>query len=151
MTTIIYKDGVFYADSLVCEGDRRVGEVRKVERLSDGRVMAFSGHVHLQAVMARYLEGQADADMLAALRDKEARYVAYLWSPTYGICCYFNSIYPDYTEAPYYAAGSGAPFALAALDAGASPGRALEIACARDIYSGGPAYIFPCSVNREVS
>lgn len=36
------------------------------------------------------------------------------------------------------AIGSGEEIALGAMDAGVSPYRAVEIACNRDIYSGGP-------------
>lgn len=41
----------------------------------------------------------------------------------------------------YYAIGSGADWALAALDAGATPEEALEIAKKRDVYSGGETFI----------
>ncbi|WNL63274.1 hypothetical protein [Citrobacter phage Tr1] len=41
----------------------------------------------------------------------------------------------------YYAIGSGSDFALAALDAGATPEAAMEVAKARDAYSGGETYV----------
>ena len=41
----------------------------------------------------------------------------------------------------YYAVGSGADFALAALDAGATPEEAMEVAKLRDAFSGGETFI----------
>lgn len=44
-------------------------------------------------------------------------------------------------EAEYYAVGSGADFALAALDGGASPEQAMEVAKMRDAFSGGETFV----------
>ncbi|AVZ45396.1 hypothetical protein [Escherichia phage vB_EcoM-Ro121c4YLVW] len=41
----------------------------------------------------------------------------------------------------YYAVGSGSDFALAALDAGATPEQAMEVAKKRDAFSGGETFI----------
>lgn len=41
----------------------------------------------------------------------------------------------------YYAVGSGSDFALAALDAGAEPEKAMEVAKARDAFSGGETFV----------
>lgn len=41
----------------------------------------------------------------------------------------------------YYAIGSGADFALAALDAGATPEEAMEVAKMRDVFSGGQTFV----------
>ena len=39
-------------------------------------------------------------------------------------------------DSPYYAIGSGKQYAIAALEAGKSPKKAVEIACKYDVYSG---------------
>lgn len=44
-------------------------------------------------------------------------------------------------EAEYYAVGSGADFALAALDGGATPEVAMEVAKQRDAFSGGETFV----------
>jgi ATP-dependent protease HslVU (ClpYQ) peptidase subunit len=44
-------------------------------------------------------------------------------------------------EREYYAVGSGADFALAALDAGATPEQAMEVAKLRDAFSGGETFV----------
>lgn len=48
--------------------------------------------------------------------------------------------YPAFSK-DYYAIGSGASFAIAALDAGASAEQALEIAKKRDISTGGETFV----------
>lgn len=50
----------------------------------------------------------------------------------------------DRINAKYYAGGSGAHFAIGAMDYGAPPSRALDIACRRDAYTskmGRPAQL----------
>lgn len=51
---------------------------------------------------------------------------------------YDNELAPIVVDEPYYAIGSGAEYALGAMDAGASPQRAVELAILRDECSGPP-------------
>jgi len=44
-------------------------------------------------------------------------------------------------DVEYFAIGSGSDYALAALDGGASPEKALEVAKFRDVFSGGDTFV----------
>ena len=55
-----------------------------------------------------------------------------------GKLVYFNrGAYYEIPEGQHMAIGSGANFALGAMDAGAEVKEAIQIACQRDLYSGG--------------
>lgn len=54
---------------------------------------------------------------------------------------YDNELIPAILNEEVYAIGSGSSYALGALDAGASPKRAVEIAISRDELSGGPVQV----------
>lgn len=55
-----------------------------------------------------------------------------------GLLCWGPSLRPVQVYDHFYAIGSGAPFAMGAMEAGASARKAVEIACRRDPYCGYP-------------
>lgn len=54
------------------------------------------------------------------------------------ILYYDNELVPLIVDEPFYAIGSGSAYAIGAMDAGASPQRAVELAILRDECSGPP-------------
>ena len=57
--------------------------------------------------------------------------------------------YEEIRNGQHIAFGSGAHFALGAMDAGASVKKAIQIACNRDIYSGGHIDVIEFDENRK--
>lgn len=55
-----------------------------------------------------------------------------------GLYYYTGCYTPDLIEDPFFAIGSGAHAALAALHLGQTPAEAVALACRIDLHSGGP-------------
>jgi hypothetical protein len=69
VTTIVYRDGVMAADSLICDGGIRVGTVRKITRSADGGLVSACGNlnemVRFQDWAARGFPADARPEMRA--------------------------------------------------------------------------------------
>lgn len=131
MTTIVYRDGTLAGDSRVTVADMvSTDKQTKVHRLRDGRLYGWAG-------------GVEDAERLRiALRKGQEpprleNISALLIEVTGTIHLYEGNIWIEQKGEPYYAVGSGAPYALGAMDAGASAIDAARIAIKRDVNSGG--------------
>lgn len=131
MTTLAYRDGELATDSRVTAGDMIVSDRRrKVHRLRDGSVVAWSGSVQ-----------QAEL-LLQAMRKKGAEHpkldeISALHLKTDGTLWEYEGEAWVKQDPGYYATGSGSPYAFAAMDAGASAREAVRIAIKRDAKSGG--------------
>lgn len=137
MTTVAYFDGVLAADRLCCSSNRREGYVRKIaRRRSDGSLIAAAGGL---AVASSYIDwflngevgkppslGTSDADDAELIVVRPGRKV---W--------FYDRNGRYQIKSKFLAMGSGADFALGALEAGASARDAVKIAIRRDTYSGG--------------
>lgn len=134
MTTIAYRDGVLAADSLVTLGNTKVhGCYQKIQRI-DGYLVGSAGSVAAcQAFIdwVKYAEddqappkGEYNAIIVnhkGKLREIEG-----------------GHFLPSPRGAKFTAIGSGAPFALAAMYAGASATEAVKIAAKIDTSTGLP-------------
>lgn len=131
MTTVVFRDGVLASDSRVTVNDMvSTDKQTKVHRLRDGRLYGWAGSVE-------------DAERLRiSLRKGEApprldNISALLIDGDGVIHLYEGNIWIEQKGEPYYAVGSGAPYALGAMDAGADAIAAAKIAIKRDVNSGG--------------
>lgn len=131
MTTIAYKDGELAADSRITAGDTIITDGRKkVHRLRDGSIVAWAGS--LQDAM-RLLTSMRKGHVAPKLDEIEALHVhtdGSVWE-------YEGHVWVKQQVNEHCAVGSGTPYALAAMDAGASAREAVKIAVKRDINSGG--------------
>lgn len=132
MTTLAYRDGELATDGRVTAGDMIVSDKRrKVHRLRDGSIMAWSGSVQqaellLQAMRKSSRGRHPKLDDISALH---LRIDGSLWE-------YEGEAWVK-QDPGFYATGSGSPYAFAAMDAGASAKEAVRIAIKRDANSGG--------------
>ncbi|MBW7970970.1 hypothetical protein [Bradyrhizobium sp. BR 10289] len=132
MTTLAYRDGELATDSRVTSGDMIVSDRRrKVHRLRDGSVVAWSGSVQQAELLLRAMRSVKNPkhpklDEISALH---LRVDGTLWE-------YEGEAWVK-QDPGYYATGSGSPYAFAAMDAGASAKDAVRIAIKRDANSGG--------------
>lgn len=131
MTTIAYKNGTLASDSRVTKGGTIIADThRKVHRLRDGSLLAWAGSVQDSEVMLKHLRKSLEVPLL---NDIEALMVR----PDGSVELFEGSMWVKQKKAPHYALGSGDVYALAAMDAGASAKRAVQIAINRDTSSGG--------------
>ena len=137
MTTIA-TDGKSMAADGQCQNHRDVivnTERRKIHRLKDGRIAGGAGNSFDIASWVEWLnagkEGDCpiESDQFSGLILDNSSTV--LWVDHKGR--------ETLTPAPI-AVGSGHELAIGAMEAGASPREAVEIACRRDIYSGGAVF-----------
>jgi hypothetical protein len=136
MTTIAYRDGVMAGDGReTMQNDEHTSWYRltdkcvKVYKLKDGSL--FGGAHGSEDITRLHLA------LLKTLPPPKLEDIAGLRvDPKGHIWLYEGNIWQR-VHAPYYAIGSGAEFALAAMDAGVSAVRAVKIAIGRDLWSGG--------------
>lgn len=137
MTTIAYRAGWLVGDGRETnqnDEDSSWYKVRdncvKVFRLPDGSLFgAAHSSEDIQRLTDALLEGKPPPKLedVAGLRIDTRRR---MW-------LYEGNIWQPLTGMEFYAVGSGAIHALAAMKAGASARQAVEIACDSDLWSGG--------------
>lgn len=140
MTTIAFRDGVMAADSQATVGNC-ITRTTKLYVKKAGRkpcLLGFCGDVtNARTFIDWYGSGKALPDVLRTAPGEDEGFEVLVWDgqKLWVVC---NDGRPVEVEDPYYAIGSGAPFALAAMDCGKSAKEAVRIACKRDIYSSAP-------------
>jgi ATP-dependent protease HslVU (ClpYQ) peptidase subunit len=142
VTTIAYRDGVLAADSLVTEGNRRVGMVTKVFA-KNGVVAACAGclaHMHafrdwflngMSGDPPSLLNGDSESDAIIIYRGRVVTWSKLGW---------------DMMRSDFYAIGSGAGPALGAMAAGATAEQAVVAAITLDVWSGGDITVLRAEV-----
>ena len=136
MTTVTYKDGIIASDSQSDWFYNEIG-VKKIFRVQ-GMVIGCAGSAAIGSQFVEWMSGKGnkpvivDDDAFSAIVIKK------------GKCCqYDKGLVPLYSE-PYAAIGSGAKFAIAAMDCGKSAKDAVKIARRRDSYTGGHIHTIKC-------
>jgi hypothetical protein len=130
MTTIAYKDGVMCADSLVNSNGCRIAYVTKILK-HDGWLFGASGTLADHQAFLRWAVTDRTDDPPQMHED------------TACIMCQGTTVRAfergkwDELNMPFYAIGSGAVYAMGAMQCGASAGQALAASVALDCYSGG--------------
>lgn len=137
MTTIIadVREGVVVADRLMSSdgGNVPLNKLYKITRgVYSGGVYGGSGPVSALVAVAMHLNQEKTLDL--PLQDDD--YFEGLVLYAGGLVTFEKCLTPVYIDVPYYATGSGASWAIGAMDAGASVIEALKIACSRDPHSG---------------
>lgn len=153
MTTIIVTKDRILSDGLVTVGDRiDTGDFKKIRKIN-GYLVGGAGR--LSSILTFFswmeqvirLEGiQEQLPELVIQSDPEKEddeFTALVVHPDGQIFLHEGN---DPSRAfplsmDYYAIGSGSDYALAALDAGASPEAAMEVAKLRDTHSGGQTFV----------
>lgn len=135
MTTIIVTPQLMVADSQCSYGDTKQ-YTRKIFRLKDGSIAGIAGDLPQGYELVRWLNDETpnpptkvDDCVVLVLRPDGT-----MWE-------FCGSLCPMPITESYHAAGSGMASALGALDAGATPQQAVEIAIKRDAYSGGTVVV----------
>lgn len=131
MTSIAYRDSILAADTQVSFGDMRLPErVKKVHRLPDGALFAGSGTYS-------FIEQLRLAIVKQHPMPETKKVDALMVRPDGTVHVYENCMWTKASPAPYYAIGSGAPYALAAMWCGLGAKKAIECAMAHDVHTGG--------------
>lgn len=133
MTTIACDGKTMAGDGLITENDAVcMTDYPKVRRLSDGRIVGFCGNSYNWDTFAEWLEGGCEGDA-----PKVEDGFGCLVLQTDGAIVSYDKLGRSFPEVAPCANGSGARFALAAMDHGKNAAEAVAYACSRDIYSGG--------------
>jgi ATP-dependent protease HslVU (ClpYQ) peptidase subunit len=133
MTTIATDGRAMAADGRSCIADRVSGaHVQKMRRLKDGSVLGLAGNLADLEQMVDWFNGgeQGRKPKIDSQSD------AIRLMPDGRLLHYTNALLPSPIDPPF-AIGSGADFAIGAMDEGAPPKRAVERAIVRDPFSGG--------------
>lgn len=148
MTTITYRAGVMCGDGreTVCGDDNESAYIVrddcvKVWKLPDGSLLGASrASEDIERLRRSLFKGKKTpklGDINALLADPKGR----IW-------IFEGSIWQE-VDAEYYAVGSGAAFALSAMDAGADARLACMIGAKRDPFSGGVIHEIQLDTNRR--
>lgn len=152
MTTVVGFDGKMCSDSQVTRGDMIDNLVCKKIFEVGGCLIGISGGKVGAMNFVEWFEKELD------FQEASENYPHVLVSPPEAIvdedfhCLvmypdkamyeYFGSRKVSKVETEYAALGSGYPYAMAALDAGATPEKAIEVAIKRDVFSGGDVQVY---------
>jgi 20S proteasome alpha/beta subunit len=129
MTTIAYRSGVLAGDTRVAIGEHVVDDMVKVHVLPDGSLFGGAGDVEDVKRLQHALETDTEEPTLENVS-------AILIEPGGEIWGYEGSVWVR-LRGQYFAIGSGAVVALAAMDAGADAIKAVKIGIKRNTGSGG--------------
>lgn len=147
MTTIIYKDKRLFVDSRAYSGDKTpIGSKNKLHFLEDG---VYAGSSTVTGAPERLFELLRDGGVQAHV--KEDLNVDAIYIQDNG-CVYFFSNGPHWTiidPDQHLALGSGAQYALGALECGADGYAAMAIACRLDVWTGLPIRSIALGESRE--
>jgi len=141
VTTIAYsrRHRVMAGDRLSSVSDMVDGECTKVHKRKDGALIGVAGARHIAMSVVRwFLAGEKKASK-PSFGDADDCCAVVIVRPCGKVEVHDRCGWAE-QEDDYTAIGSGMDFALAALDMGADPARAVTIASRRDLYSG-------CGVN----
>ena len=133
MTTIAANRHMMAGDQKVTDSDRSF-RTRKVRRIGEAIVGAAGSGPAISKFFAWLTNGQQD-DPPKMGKDDELD--ALVLTPG-GLFCYGTDCTPEEILDEFYAVGTGAQAALAAMHLGCDPARAVTIACAVDNSTGGP-------------
>ena len=133
MTTIAANRRMMAGDQRVTDGDRSF-RTRKIRRIGDAIVGAAGTGPAIGKFFQWLADGQQD-DPPKMVKDDELD--ALVLTPA-GLFCYGTDCTAEEVLDDFYAVGTGAQAALAAMHLGCDPARAVAIACAVDNATGGP-------------
>lgn len=148
MTTIAFdrRTKTIAADTQNTDASGQKWRVNKIEKLPDGSFFMGSGHLHTIAQCKHWAEKQwlekFRPDFSYFLEDEDERGFSCFHVSADGtrVIMVDGELSPTEVMDDFVAVGSGAAYALGALEAGAEIVQAIEIACARDPNSSAPIH-----------
>jgi ATP-dependent protease HslVU (ClpYQ) peptidase subunit len=135
VTTILasMKHRVMVADSR-CSGGGSHFRTQKIFRVGDKLIGCCGTTMHAK----KFIEWMMHGTPVSFVYDKEDQTFQALVMDGGFLLYYDNELVPITVDEPFFAIGSGSAYAIGAMDAGASPQRAVELAILRDECSGPP-------------
>lgn len=133
MTTIVYRDGILAADSLVTDRGARCFTVTKIGRIN-GSLWGAAGSLDGMQAFMDWARNGAPQDRMPRLGEE---FEGVNVTPDGSILWYGQSLSPARMHAPYVAIGSGFRIALGALWMGATAKQAVECCASIDMQTGG--------------
>ena len=145
MTTIACDGKTVVADGQMTAGSEILDLTKKKLRVSGAGILGFTGTSALQNVIFDWFENGSDPSKIdGAMKEMDWTLAVFKVDAAY----YYKNNCPYPISMPYpIAFGNGQELATGAMLAGASARRALEIACARDIMTGGEILELPLEGN----
>ena len=146
MTILVVRNGVFAADSQVTCGGINYAKYKKIRRLADGSLIGASGDTIVGARFLDYIEEMTSEGVeIGHDTMKQFPYITGLWVRRDGIFVMEGNSKGGggiaRMEGEFFAEGSGYISALAAMHAGASARRAVEITCKLDTTCSLPVQV----------
>lgn len=135
MTTIAYTAGIMAADLMCSEGTKRIKVKHKLVRLKNGAVAGGAGDAMRLIQFLDWLDGEGALPDFEA-KDKENDIEVLVAHPSGDLVVYNGLGQPMHLDEKHWAIGSGADFALAAMDFGKTAVEAVEYASRRDSGTG---------------
>lgn len=133
MTVVVATRELMVADTLCCHGNVR-STSHKIHRISHNEIVGVAGDFSSGLKFVEWYRTKEPADF------SDLSFDALVLNES-GLFHYDNNLIPMPIMEPFYAIGSGADFAIAALDLGKSPVDAVKLACKWDISCGLPYQI----------
>jgi ATP-dependent protease HslVU (ClpYQ) peptidase subunit len=142
MTTIAYRDGVMAADTQVTEGNMVFAQATKLRRLADGTLIGMAGDMMPCAKLLRAIDGKGFEDIEPIAKDCKGAW-ALVVNPERRVFMLQGGKAGGLAElhGDFFVEGSGAPYALGAMAAGAGAKQAVEIAARFDVNTGLPVVV----------
>lgn len=145
MTTIAVdlRAGLIAADTQNTDSSSTAFRCHKIERLADGRYFLGSGHLLTIGKARRWAEAgfaearRPDFDELFAEGCEDFAFSAVVIGPD-GVVLIDDEMEPQPIFDDYFAIGSGAAYAVGAMDAGMGVEDAVRVACRRDVNTSEP-------------
>lgn len=134
MTTLAYRDGVLASESLVSSGSQRAGFMQKSRRIGD-LLYASCGSAGLTDRLESWLRSGAKGPP-PSLKEGDATGSVFVFMPD-DMIVWFHADGQSAMRAPFWASGSGGPYALGAMSMGATAEQAVRAAIEHDTASGG--------------
>lgn len=141
MSTFAYRDGLFAADSRAYAGNPRfIGHKSKLFVFQDGTIVGCSTtQPGFAEAFADWVNAGANANPSETPILGEAGFEALVVRADGSVFYYNDGFYPSGPlAAEFYAIGSGAEYALGAMERGATAFEAVQIACKYDRWSAEP-------------
>jgi ATP-dependent HslUV protease subunit HslV len=135
VTTIAYRDGVLAADTQITAGGGVSGHVQKAFR--KGSILySTTGCSGLGDAFLTWVAGGLKGDPPVMKEDDNDAH-GYIFPGGDRVVWRFNKVWATH-HAPFFAFGSGADYALGAMEMGATAEQAVAAAIKFDTNSGGP-------------
>lgn len=149
MTVIAYsaRHRIMAADSRITDGDMHFSTATKLCRLPSGALFGFSGDADVRELVHLLARARPDRmpsrRQLAALEGENVVIVAFSGGAVFTVETGFRANDKWYGEVfqvedQIIAVGAGAAFAYGAMEMGADPIRAVEVACKRSTLCARP-------------